>query len=44
MSLHRRAGKKLIYPNEVAERMFNIQSTTRNWNTIEATIRAVSVA
>ena len=36
VSLHRRMGKRLIYPNEVVERHFGIPATTRNWNTVEA--------
>jgi NADH-quinone oxidoreductase subunit B len=44
MSLHRRAGRKLIYLNEVVDRMFNIQSTTRNWNTIQAIVKALTRA
>lgn len=36
LSLHRRVGKRLIYPNEVVEKMFGVGATTRNWNTILA--------
>ncbi len=36
LSLHRRAGRKLIYPNEVVEKHFGVSATTRNWNTIRA--------
>lgn len=35
-SWHRRSGKRLIYPNEVVEQRFQVQATTRNWNTIES--------
>jgi uncharacterized protein (DUF1697 family) len=34
LSLHRRMGKRLIYPNEVIERRFGVPATTRNWKTI----------
>jgi uncharacterized protein (DUF1697 family) len=34
LSLHRRRGRTLIYPNEVAEKRLGISATTRNWNTI----------
>ncbi|MBI1903952.1 MAG: hypothetical protein HYS13_22865 [Planctomycetia bacterium] len=36
LSLWRRIGKRLIYPNEVVEKHFAIPATTRNWNTISA--------
>jgi uncharacterized protein (DUF1697 family) len=36
LSLHRRMGKRLIYPNEVVEKHFGVPATTRNWNTVEA--------
>jgi uncharacterized protein (DUF1697 family) len=36
LSLHRRMGERLIYPNEVIEKHFGIAATTRNWNTVEA--------
>jgi uncharacterized protein (DUF1697 family) len=36
LSLHRRMGRKLIYPNEVVEKKLGVAATTRNWNTIEA--------
>jgi len=36
LSLHRRSGRRLIYPNEVVEQTFDSPATTRNWNTIEA--------
>src|SRR5438132_5072278 len=35
LSLWRRVGKTLIYPNEVVEKHFGVPTTTRNWNTIE---------
>lgn len=34
VSLWRRRGKRLIYPNEVVEKHFGIPATTRNWNTM----------
>ncbi len=34
LSLHRRMGTRLIYPNEVVERQFGQPATTRNWSTI----------
>jgi hypothetical protein len=36
LSLNRRLGRKLIYPNEVVEKHFGGSATTRNWNTIAA--------
>ncbi len=36
LSLWRRLGKTLIYPNEVVEKNFGVPATTRNWNTITA--------
>src|SRR5436190_9445966 len=36
LSLHRRMGPRLIYPNEVVEKRLGVSATTRNWNTIEA--------
>jgi uncharacterized protein (DUF1697 family) len=36
LSLHRRQGPRLVYPNEVAEKRFGVSTTTRNWNTIAA--------
>jgi uncharacterized protein (DUF1697 family) len=36
LSLHRRMGKRLIYPNEVVEGLLDMSATTRNWNTILA--------
>ncbi|MCB2153454.1 DUF1697 domain-containing protein [bacterium] len=35
LSLRRRIGKRLIYPNEVVEKHFGVPATTRTWNTIE---------
>jgi uncharacterized protein (DUF1697 family) len=34
LSLWRRQGRTIIYPNEVVERNFGMPATTRNWNTI----------
>jgi len=34
LSLWRRMGKTLLYPNEVVEKHFGGPATTRNWNTI----------
>jgi uncharacterized protein (DUF1697 family) len=36
LSLNRRLGKKMLYPNEVVEKHFGVSATTRNWNTIAA--------
>jgi uncharacterized protein (DUF1697 family) len=36
LSLHRRQGRTLVYPNEVVEKRFGVSVTTRNWNTIAA--------
>jgi uncharacterized protein (DUF1697 family) len=36
LSLHRRQGRTLVYPNEVVEKRFGMSVTTRNWNTIAA--------
>jgi uncharacterized protein (DUF1697 family) len=34
LSLWRRLGKTILYPNEVVEKHFGAPATTRNWNTI----------
>jgi uncharacterized protein (DUF1697 family) len=34
LSLHRRVGRTLVYPNEVVERHLGVAATTRNWNTV----------
>ena len=36
LSLHRRMGRTLVYPNEVVEKNLGVSATTRNWNTISA--------
>jgi uncharacterized protein (DUF1697 family) len=36
LSLHRRLGRTLLYPNEVVEKKLGVTATTRNWNTISA--------
>lgn len=36
LSLWRRAGRTMVYPNEVVEKSFGLRATTRNWNTIRA--------
>ena len=36
LSLNRRLGRTLVYPNEVVEKQFGVPATTRNWSTIEA--------
>jgi hypothetical protein len=36
LSLHRRLGRTLVYPNEVVEKKLGVSATTRNWNTITA--------
>lgn len=36
LSLCRRLGKNILYPNEVVEKEFGMAATTRNWNTISA--------
>jgi uncharacterized protein (DUF1697 family) len=41
LSLHRRQGRTLIYPNEVVENHFNTPATTRNWNTIAAVCKTL---
>jgi uncharacterized protein (DUF1697 family) len=42
LSLHRRQGRNLIYPNEVIEKKLGVAATTRNWNTIEAICEILS--
>jgi uncharacterized protein (DUF1697 family) len=42
LSVWRRQGKRLIYPNEVIEKEFGVAATTRNWNTITAIWEIVS--
>jgi uncharacterized protein (DUF1697 family) len=39
VSLWRRLGKRLVYPNEVVEKCFSVSATTRSWNTIDAVSR-----
>lgn len=39
LSLWRRLGKRIIYPNEVVEKSFGVSATTRGWNTIQAICR-----
>ena len=34
VSLTRRVGARLLYPNEVVERQLGVAATTRNWSTI----------
>jgi uncharacterized protein (DUF1697 family) len=41
LSLGRRLGKKILYPNEVVEKHFQTTATTRNWNTISAIVEAL---
>ena len=36
LSLHRRLGRTLVYPNEVVEKHFGGSATTRNWNTLSS--------
>lgn len=36
LSVWRRRGKRLVYPNEVVERAFGVPATTRAWSTLEA--------
>jgi uncharacterized protein (DUF1697 family) len=36
LSLWRRLGRSLLYPNEVVEKSFGVPATTRNWDTITA--------
>src|SRR5262249_34683443 len=36
MSLCRRLGQAILYPNEVVEKRLGVPATTRNWNTVEA--------
>jgi uncharacterized protein (DUF1697 family) len=39
LSLWRRAGDRILYPNEVVEKAFAAPSTTRSWNTIEKIVK-----
>ena len=34
LSLSRRTGRTMVYPNEVVEKSLGVPATTRNWNTI----------
>lgn len=36
LSLYRRLGRTVVYPNEVVEKKLSVSATTRNWNTISA--------
>lgn len=42
LSLSRRMGKSILYPNEVVEKQFGVPATTRNWNTIVAIGKALA--
>jgi uncharacterized protein (DUF1697 family) len=44
VSLHRRMGRTLVYPNDVVEKKLGVSATTRNWNTIEAIFKVLSGA
>jgi uncharacterized protein (DUF1697 family) len=35
LSLWRRMGRTIVYPNEVVEKKLGVGATTRNWNTID---------
>jgi uncharacterized protein (DUF1697 family) len=41
LSLHRRMGRTLVYPNEVVEKKLGVSATTRNWNTIAAVCKVL---
>ena len=34
LSLYRRLGRTVVYPNEVVEKKLGVSATTRNWDTI----------
>ncbi len=34
LSLQRRLGQRIVYPNEVVEKNLGVSATTRNWNTL----------
>jgi uncharacterized protein (DUF1697 family) len=36
LSLQRRLGQRMVYPNEVVEKQLGVSATTRNWNTVLA--------
>jgi uncharacterized protein (DUF1697 family) len=36
LSLWRKLGRTVVYPNEVVEKQLGVSATTRNWNTIAA--------
>ena len=36
LSLQRRLGQRIVYPNEVVEKSLGVSATTRGWNTIQA--------
>jgi hypothetical protein len=36
LSLMRRVGRAILYPNEVVEKRLGVPATTRNWNTVAA--------
>jgi uncharacterized protein (DUF1697 family) len=42
VSLHRRMGRTLVYPNEVVEKKLGVSATTRNWNTIAAICKVLN--
>ena len=34
LSLWRRLGRSIVYPNEVVEKAFGVPATTRSWDTL----------
>jgi len=42
LAFWRRGQRRLIYPNEVAEKVLGIPGTTRSWSTIEAACRILA--
>ena len=41
VSVLRRVGRRLLYPNEVVERHFGVAATTRGWQTVLSVCRAL---
>lgn len=44
VSLWRRRGRTLLYPNEVVEKELAVSATTRNWNTLASICGILSAA
>ncbi len=44
LSLWRRLGRRVLYPNEVVETLFDVSATTRGWDTINTIYRILEAS